>query len=58
MLKGKSFLEYTNLFTRDEYKKNDKIILKYFSMMKIFCNVCDKYRKFKNPKISYIKKTH
>ena len=27
-------------------------------MMKIYCNVCDKYRKFKNPKISYIfKKT-
>ena len=27
-------------------------------MMKVYCNVCDKYRKFKNPKISYIfKKT-
>ena len=29
MLKGKSLLEYTNLFS-NEYKKNDKIILKYF----------------------------
>ena len=23
-------------------------------MMKIYCNVCNKYRKFKNPKILYI----
>ena len=30
MLKGKSLLEYTNLFSPNEYKKNDKIILKYF----------------------------
>ena len=30
MLKGKSFLDYTNLFSPNEYKKNDKIILKYF----------------------------
>ena len=30
MLKGKSLLEYTNLFSRNEYKMNDKIILKYF----------------------------
>ena len=30
MLKGKSLLGYTNLFSPDEYKKNDKIILKYF----------------------------
>ena len=30
MLKGKSLLEYTNLFFPNEYKKNDKIILKYF----------------------------
>ena len=28
MLKGKSLLEFTNLFSPDEYKKNDKIILK------------------------------
>ena len=30
MLKGKSLLEYTNLFSPNGYEKNDKIILKYF----------------------------
>ena len=30
MLKGKSFLDYTNLFSPVDYEKNDKIILKYF----------------------------
>ena len=30
MLKGKSLLEYTNLFSPKKYKKNEKIILKYF----------------------------
>ena len=30
MLTGKSLLEYTNLFSPNEYKKNDKIILEYF----------------------------
>ena len=30
MLKGKSLLAYRNLFYRNEYEKNDKIILKYF----------------------------
>ena len=30
MLKGKSLLEYTNLFSPNEYKKNNKIVLKYF----------------------------
>ena len=30
MLKGKSLLDYTNLFSSNEYEKNDKIILKYF----------------------------
>ena len=30
MLKGKSLLEYTNLFSPIDYKKNGKIILKYF----------------------------
>ena len=30
MCKGKSLLEYTNLFSPNEYKKNDKIIIKYF----------------------------
>ena len=30
MLKGKSLLEYTYLFSPNEYKQNDKIKLKYF----------------------------
>ena len=30
MLKGKSLLDYTNLFCRIDYEKNYKIILKYF----------------------------
>ena len=30
MLKGKSVIDYTNLFSPNEYKKNDKIIQKYF----------------------------
>ena len=30
MLKDKSLLDYTNLFSSKEYEKNDKIILKYF----------------------------
>ena len=30
MLKGKSLLHYTNLFSPNDYEKNDKIILKYF----------------------------
>ena len=29
MLKEKSLLDYTNLFSPNEYEKNDKIILKY-----------------------------
>ena len=30
ILKGKSLLEYSNLFLSNDYKKNDKIILIYF----------------------------
>ena len=30
MLKGKILLDYTNLFSLNEYLKNDKIILQYF----------------------------
>ena len=30
MLQGKSFLNYRNLFSPNEYEKNDKIIQKYF----------------------------
>ena len=34
MLKGKILLDYTNLFSPNDYKKNDKIILKYFKSLK------------------------
>ena len=30
MTPGKTLLGYTNLFPRNDYKKNDKIIYKYF----------------------------
>ena len=30
MLKGKSFPDYTNLFSSNDYKKNGKTILKHF----------------------------
>ena len=30
MLKSKSFLEHANLFSPNDYEKNDKIVLKYF----------------------------
>ena len=30
MLRGKNLLDYTNLFSSNEYEKNEKIILKYF----------------------------
>ena len=30
ILKGKSLLDYTNLFSGNKYEKNDKIIVKYF----------------------------
>ena len=30
MLRQKSLLDYTNLFSQKEYEKYDKIILKYF----------------------------
>ena len=53
--KGKKLLEYTNLFSPSEY---ERMIKQYFKILKvkiknIYCIVCGKYKKFKNPKISY-----
>ena len=31
MLESKSFLDYTNPFSPNEYKKNDRITQKYFN---------------------------
>ena len=42
IFKGESWLEYTNLFSPNEYKKNGKIILK---QVKLYCNACNEYRK-------------
>ena len=57
MLKGKSLLDYTNLFYPNDYEKNDKKN-KIFSitkiMKKLYCVICGKFRKFKKHKISYI----
>ena len=41
MLKGKSLLQYTNLFSPNEYETNDKIISKYFqqNLNKLKCIV-------------------
>ena len=34
MLKGKPLHDYTNLFSPNDFEKNDKIILKYFQLLK------------------------
>ena len=34
MLKGKSLLDYTNLFSPNDYEKNDEIILKFSKYLK------------------------
>ena len=34
MLKGKSLLDYTNLFSPNDYEKIDEIILKHFQELK------------------------
>ena len=48
MLKSKNLLEYADLFSPNEYK-NDKIILKYFQLLKrwkkLYFAICGRYRK-------------
>ena len=53
MLKVKSLLDYINLFSFNEYEKNDKIFstTKKIKMKKIYCVIFGKYRKFKISKI-------
>ena len=36
MLKGKSFLDYTNLLSPNDYEKNDQIILKLYIYIYIY----------------------
>ena len=38
VLKGKCLRHYTNLFSPNDYEKNDKIILKYFQYLKRWKN--------------------
>ena len=38
MLKGKILLDYTNVFSPNDYENNDKIILKYFHKLKRWKN--------------------
>ena len=60
MLKSKSLIAYTNLFSPDKYEKNYKVIqeimrnLFYEQNTTNCCIKCNKYRKFKNPKILWI----
>ena len=51
MSKDKSLLKYTNLFSANEYKENAKIIfLVEPKEVKMYCNVCSKYKKIKKLK--------
>ena len=54
MVKGRNLLDYRNLFSSNGYEKNDKMISITIKMMKLYCIICGKYRKFKNPRASYI----
>ena len=38
MLEGKRLLEYANLFSPNGYETNDKILLKYFQLLKRWKN--------------------
>ena len=56
--KGKGLLDFVNLFSPNEYEKNDKktkifSITKNVEMKKLNCLICGKYRKFEKP-IKYL----
>ena len=59
--KAKTLLEHTNLFSPNEYKKNDKIILKYFqdnlNKLKCIAMFAINIENLKKTKISCILKT-
>ena len=38
MLNGKSLFDYTNLFSLNDYEKNDRMIFKYFQQLKRWKN--------------------
>ena len=58
MFKGKTLTEYTNLFSPNDFKRNDDTILNYFmnntylQKMESYCLKCKKYTKNINPQVS------
>ena len=48
MLKGKSFLDYVNLFSPNDYEKNDKLIVKYFQQLKRWTNYIENLKNVNN----------
>ena len=44
MLKGKTLLDYTNLFSPNDFKKNDHIIKRIFKMNNLELTNVNKYR--------------
>ena len=46
MLKGKTLLDYTNLFLPNDFKKNDRVIKEYLKMNNIIelTDTANKYR--------------
>ena len=56
MLKGKSLLDYTNLFSTNDCEKINNTKILFYSitkwMKKSYCIICGKFRKFKKPKMS------
>ena len=60
ILKGKNLLDYANLFSLNEYEKNEKNNIAIFSIeskkAEMYCNVCNKYRKLKITKNIFLKK--
>ena len=57
-LKSKSLLEYTKLFSPNDYENKDKIILKYFGKLKRgkknIALFAVSVKKLEKPKISYL----
>ena len=54
MLKDKSLLEYTNLFSPNDYEKNDNNNKTFSIERKKVKMYCSKKRKFEKPTMSYI----
>ena len=46
MLKGKSLLDYKNLFSPNGHEKNDKIFSINKKMKKLYCVIWGKFRKY------------